>query len=789
GTWVHAGNSFFTNSQFYLHENIHDIKIVGGSPNKFYFVTDAGIYRSVDLGTSSQVPPSFQPFYKGLITGQFNSVSIDKYPGASGNTTVTGTSIVPYQTYIGGTGGNGLTYFNGNFPFVSQELSYQSGDIYNSEYSKILGKAAYFSSGSGSVFRTADVTTGNSALVDWVVNTKKQDVQSLTNSTYSTAGTPFRLWENIGNLSSPPDSLVFLNDTALTKSAIPSLTATTQFSFNIGRPQPTALIDYITIRTTTVVIASTPTQVAVNGFSVVNTKTITIQLNPTYTAPNNTITNAPISSISGYAGSASTFSVILNPFNNLDQIYISLAGPLFTAQPTSVPSTTAVADYMRVVATVYYKYPAGSTIKIIDNSISTLSSTLTTTTPTSGTMSWNNTVTVGSSTVPVVNPVLKIPTTTSARLAMPFAVNNAGNYAIRISNSPLDLNAPLSFVTVSQDKCLTTNSAGAPTNNTISIVGKPTVLEWGKSGTYLYYATDAGAVNNLYRVSFLGTLIDSTAKGYGGKLHTNVFTFSTTSTPNPRSPYRTTLVGSFPNKITSISTPTSDLAPMVVTFEDPSPTGTLVMASSGDISKSDITNIGFTDKTPSILSNLKTYCSLIEKSDPKKVFVGTDNGLFYTNDITLAPPTWSNVNNNQLPNVQIFDLEQQTLDPWYCYNSGQIYVATNGRGIWTNSNFFSPYVVSVNEIPKSTFENNLSLFPNPSNSNVNVSFSGISGESAKITLFDVNGRIVKTENLGKLNAEEVSYNFETSNLSSGIYIVNVISDSGVKRVAKLIVTK
>ncbi len=794
GTWVQAGSPYALNSQYYLHENIHDIKLIG---TKYYFVTDAGIYRSIDIGSSF---PSFQPFYKGLITGQFNSVSIDRFPGASGTTTSSiGTSIVPYQTYIGGTGGNGMTYFNGNYPLVSTELSYESGDIFNAEYSKLLPKAAYFSSSAGSLFRTADVTTGNSNLTDWVVNTKKQDVQSLTNSSYSISGTAFKLWENIGSHPGTPDSLVFYNDTAITRSAIPTLTTSTSFSFNIGRPQPNALIDYITVRAGTVVVAATPSQVAVNPSIGLNTKTLSIVMSPTYSLPTSTVPySAPISSINGYTGSASSFSVILNS-NNLDQIFVTLAGPLFTAQPTAAPSVTNVIDYIRITATVYYRYPAGSQIKLVDNSISTKSSTYTINTPTSGVLSWNSTLTVGSSTVPVVNPVLKLATGRSARLAMPYASGAGGGvfvYSIRVTNSPLDLNTPLSFVNVSQDKCRTDDAFGNPTTTTLNIVGKPSVLEWAKSGKYLYYATEAGTVNCLYRVSHLNTLVDSTSKGYGGKLHTNIFTYNTQSTPNPRSPYRTTLLGQFPNKITSISIPANDSIGMMLTFDDPSPTGTVVMVSTNDIRKSDAGNIVFVNRTSPSLNTSKTYCSLLEKSDSKKAYIGTDNGIFYNPDVSATGTgTWTNVDAvstnsvNWLPKVQIFDIKQQTLDPWNCYNSGQIYVATNGRGVWTNNDYFVPMVVSVNEIPKATTENNITLFPNPTNGNVNVSFTGVNGETAKITLYDLNGRTIQTTDLGKVYSGDVNYTIETTNLASGIYIVNVTSDAGIKRVAKLIVTK
>ena len=54
---------------------------------------------------------------------------------------------------------------------------------------------------------------------------------------------------------------------------------------------------------------------------------------------------------------------------------------------------------------------------------------------------------------------------------------------------------------------------------------------------------------------------------------------------------------------------------------------------------------------------------------------------------------------------------------------------------------------------------------------------------------DINGRIVKKESLGKLSTGQLNYSIETNDLASGMYIVNINSDSGIKRVAKLVVTK
>jgi myo-inositol-hexaphosphate 3-phosphohydrolase len=207
-----------------------------------------------------------------------------------------------------------------------------------------------------------------------------------------------------------------------------------------------------------------------------------------------------------------------------------------------------------------------------------------------------------------------------------------------------------------------------------------------------------------------------------------------------------------------------------------------------DIRNCDYTNVGWANRSGS-MTNLTTYCSLLEKGNYKNAFIGTDAGIYYTDDVTNATPTWSNINNGQLPNVQIFDIKQQTMGNWECYNSGQIYVATNGRGIWTSNKYYSPTVVSVKEIVESAHTSNLSIYPNPTTGELNITFRAFDDEKAVMNILDINGRVVMSNNLGKLNNGDVKQSVDVSALPSGMYIVNVASDSGIRRVSKLVITK
>lgn len=800
--WQQLGYPEAPNTPIYLHQNIHDIKIIATPPSnvKFYFVTDAGIYRSIDMTSTSQfIPPSFQPFYKGFVTGQFNSVSIETYPtSANAGTASAGQSITANDGFVGGTGGNGLVYFNGKYPNVNQESVYLSGEVYNTEFSKLLPKAAFTTIGSdGRLFRTSDVRTSVPQVV--TVNNYTGTLTQVTpksetfgNSGFNNVtGTPFRLWENYGQVAKTPDSLVFYNDSLRVFTAFDNtadMITRTTFSFSAGRPNKFALIDSIAVRTATILAPLNPESVGV-PFTASDKKDIFIKLANNYSvSPTQTLMVPPISSTFGPMSAA---GVTLNSSSFLDEITVTFTAPPLANKGNTTSTIPDPSVYYRVFATVFYKYKAGDSITITDNSISTRTTRVTFTLSTP--LRWSKTSTNGPKPYSgETNPVQKRPAPISARLALVYSnagLTGANQYAVVVSKAPLNLNDPMNFVRVSQSGALTTDATGAPTNSTITIPGKPVLLEWGKGGTELYYATDD---YKLYRVSYINTIMDLSASSYYGKLYNDIFKYGTnspvTTIPNPASPFRTTLLKDFGKPITSISIASND-STMVVTLDDSNPTNK-VWVSSGYIRTSDFSNINFQPKGSSTFPSSKTYCSLIEKDNKKLVFVGTENGLYYTSDITN--PTWTSVSSgsstSKLPNVQIFDIKQQTMKPWECYNSGMIYVATNGRGVWKNSSYYKEQIVSVNEISSPLRENNLALFPNPTNGNVTASFSVGADESVQLQVIDINGRLVKMDDLGKLYAGQAAYTFNTTEFSPGVYIVNISGTAGIKRVAKLIVT-
>lgn len=985
GTWQRLGFNFAINTPIYLHENIHDVKVVPSTPNnKYYFITDAGIYRSTDLSIGTQTStPSFQPFYKGLVTGQFNSVSIERFPvGENVGNTTGGTKVVPYSGFIGGTGGNGMIYYSGTYSLVTQESSYLSGDVYNSEYSKILSNAAFATTGSGAMVRFSNVKT--SAPTTYSVNKYTGSLAKLApepvifNNANITTGTPFKLWEYYGQNPTNPDQVYFYNDSLRFQASVSTLAELNSariFTLNTNRPNRFAQIDSMVVRTATIPLAQTT-----NPPPFTTAKTITIKLNNNYVNTGSLTTiSASMISVAGDNG-PETPTITMNNSALLDDITVTFLAPPFGDK--TVASTNP--SHYRVYATIFYKYKAGDSVSVTDNNISTLNTTyrsvfpadvnwrygsgpayqvnatpnaavtnptyvvsplgvsgqtlpvtvnmlgqrsvtltqygsytmsakpveytlsVTTDTNVSGstysfqilpggttttlaatattsvkflvspgaatnytvTQSGSGTLTavtifsvgassyelnpgnvtqaspiftvlitptvsastytllgmssntvigaststvtpnypvrvtsvIGTTVVPFApkNSPVKIPMRYSARLAV--AVTNpeiSGSAdAVAVSKNPLALNDLGSFVRISQSGAMTDDANGNATTNTLTVDGRPIIIEWSKNGTELYYATDA---NKLYRVSHITDIMDLSPSSYNGKFFTDIYQYNTASGNAPNavnlnmnSPYRTTLIGSFDMPITSVSVAKDD-AQLVVTFNNPAQTGTTGVVMHSGTANVKTSNAISWQKKDAGLTSLRTYCSMIEKDDVKKVFLGTDQGLYYTSDITTG--NWANVNASianaadKVPNVQIFDIKQQVLMPWDCYNSGQIYVATNGRGVWTNTEMLKNYFVGIqeSEVSRSTVEG-LKIYPNPTNANFNISFEGFNGQNAQLMIMDLSGRLVKTEMLSDVSSDTV-YTMDTANLNAGIYLVNVTGDNGMKRTAKLIVTK
>jgi len=82
----------------------------------------------------------------------------------------------------------------------------------------------------------------------------------------------------------------------------------------------------------------------------------------------------------------------------------------------------------------------------------------------------------------------------------------------------------------------------------------------------------------------------------------------------------------------------------------------------------------------------------------------------------------------------------------------------------------------------------MAVFPNPANSDANVSFSLNNAADVNITITDLSGKVVYTDNLANVSAGTTEVSLNTAALSNGVYMINVAADNAVST-EKLIIRK
>ncbi len=188
------------------------------------------------------------------------------------------------------------------------------------------------------------------------------------------------------------------------------------------------------------------------------------------------------------------------------------------------------------------------------------------------------------------------------------------------------------------------------------------------------------------------------------------------------------------------------------------------------------------------LPKMPIYSSLLEMSNSGLAFIGTEFGLFKTNNVFDASPNW--VADQNMANIPIFDLKQQLINKsadtvqlingpevtikeyWGTNNLGIIYAATFGKGLYRCNEYRKP--VGIEEpIKPETVSSALIIAPNPVQSNSLVSFELKAQSSVEVEIFDFQGRKVYSESLGKFEQGKHQHPFMTRNLKSGSYILRL----------------
>ena len=188
------------------------------------------------------------------------------------------------------------------------------------------------------------------------------------------------------------------------------------------------------------------------------------------------------------------------------------------------------------------------------------------------------------------------------------------------------------------------------------------------------------------------------------------------------------------------------------------------------------------------------YTSTYDGAADGHVLVGTDHGVYRTTDIAASSPEWTLVSDN-MGDVPVMDLKQQllyreekeyttvldsvtvltTLCP-AINNQGVIYAATYGRGLFRCETYRQN---SGNSVPESPVvaESKVSMYPNPVRDAAKVSFELNGKTSVSYQVYDMSGRLVKTESLGNFAEGKYEVNVNMSGLAKGAYVLRLNAGS------------
>ncbi|MBO4587819.1 MAG: T9SS type A sorting domain-containing protein [Bacteroidales bacterium] len=197
-------------------------------------------------------------------------------------------------------------------------------------------------------------------------------------------------------------------------------------------------------------------------------------------------------------------------------------------------------------------------------------------------------------------------------------------------------------------------------------------------------------------------------------------------------------------------------------------------------------------------AKIPVYSAMVEYTTGE-VYVGTEDGVFVASASSFAgTPSWETY--GEFNGVPVTAIHQQTdtlksiallthngineennvfVKTKYPY---AMYFGTYGRGIFmdkkyvtdTSNTVVDPGFLGVPEVV-ATGKTSVSIYPNPTSSQATIDINLSENANTMVRVFDMSGKVVFTENLGRIDAGNHKTQLNCQNLRKGIYIVNVVS--------------
>ncbi|MBL7789664.1 MAG: T9SS type A sorting domain-containing protein [Chitinophagales bacterium] len=170
---------------------------------------------------------------------------------------------------------------------------------------------------------------------------------------------------------------------------------------------------------------------------------------------------------------------------------------------------------------------------------------------------------------------------------------------------------------------------------------------------------------------------------------------------------------------------------------------------------------------------MPVYTCAIDPDDENHVVVGTEFGIWETEDISAASPVWREANKN-IGRVPVFKLRVNYLNDENCT---VLYAGSHGRGFWRVPFPFKSTCDYTRKVRSGIdYINNINIkfdiYPNPTTDKINISFESKKVDNYTIAIYDMAGRVVKRMAYRAISGDNM-INTDVSNLNNGKYIVRV----------------
>lgn len=239
------------------------------------------------------------------------------------------------------------------------------------------------------------------------------------------------------------------------------------------------------------------------------------------------------------------------------------------------------------------------------------------------------------------------------------------------------------------------------------------------------------------------------------------------------------------SEVTSIVLSPNTPGRLIITAADYDYTDKVYYCANANTSTSNDFNTNF-KSIQGDLPRIPVFDGCINVEQDNQLFLGTEIGVWSTDNYTDASPTWSYNSNSQIGfmgPVPVMAIKQQINSPSefpLVNNYGVLYAATWGKGIFVDSTY---YVENVKEVDADDVNDpintnggvSIDVYPNPIKESFNVKFNLAQDGSASLRVFDLSGKVLVQENMGTYQAGSHLYEVNSSDFEAGIYLVEVIS--------------